>query len=122
MHKYYLILHFLAVHSSTWKLRISIREELNSACLVSFRCLLTVSYSVESIPSVQSPQVLKSLTAEISTVQYWQIWPPDCEQTAAQSTIPTRSQSPSLLRHSTALYSPLIPVSTVQFFFYQMHP
>jgi len=40
-----------------------------------------------------------------------QIWPPDCEQLSAVY-IPTRSQSPSLLRYSTALYSPLIPVST----------
>ena len=44
---------------------------------------MPLDYSVESIPSVQSSQVLKSLIAEISTVQYWQIWPPDCEQLSA---------------------------------------
>ena len=45
-----------------------------SVCLVSFRCLLTVSYSVQTT------------------------W----------CTAPTSSLSPSLLRHSTVLYSPVI--------------
>ena len=45
-----------------------------SVCLISFRCLLTVSYSVQST------------------------W----------CTVPTSSPSPSLLRHSTMLYSPVI--------------
>ena len=97
------------------EMKISIRGKLNLACLVSFRCLLTVSYPVESILSVESPQVYKSLTAEISTVQYCtdlasRLW-------ATQCSLPSPQDHKALHCWGTALHCTLHLYQCPQFTF-----